>query len=219
MKVILCTCCDDIPSCLESLIIKMVLCAQYKYQVNICIAQVHIGNWHMELDAGDERFGIACRGTGPLHLANWQTVIDLETKKQQITHCTRHLNVLLFSQWGSPTYNQAEVPPYRGSNVSANLSCLFEDRPLRDDTVSGGLPIKWEEWLKVENEAGQGEDHHELDCLCDSHAGGEVGRPGWRWRRVEEIWIDAVSNVFSVMYHCASSLFLFLWVDIVLINC
>lgn len=95
-KQCLCTCWDDILSCLESLIIKMVLCAQYKHQVNICIAQVHIGNWNMETDTGDERFGSAFRGTGPLHLANWQSIVDLETKKQQITDCKLRNVCLIF---------------------------------------------------------------------------------------------------------------------------
>ena len=40
------------------------------------------------------------------------------------------------------THSQAEVSSLRDSNVSTDLSCLPEDRPLRDVTVSDGAPIK-----------------------------------------------------------------------------
>lgn len=82
-----CTCCDDIPSLLEGLIIKMVLRTQCKQHIHFCIAQVHIGNGKKKPDTREERFGIACRGTGPLHLVSRQVIINLETKKQQITNC------------------------------------------------------------------------------------------------------------------------------------
>lgn len=45
-------------------------------------------------------------------------------------------------QCGFPTHSQTEVQSLRRSDVSADLSCLSQDRPLRDVTVSGGMPIK-----------------------------------------------------------------------------
>ncbi len=84
--------------------------------------------------------------------------------------------------FGFQTHSEAEVPSFRDSNISADLRCLSEDRPLCDVTMSHGFPIKWEEWLKAENEAWQGKDHHQhhhLGHAClpgNGHEEDEVGR-------------------------------------------
>lgn len=75
----MCTCCDDIPSSLEGLVIKMVLLTQSVNHVHFCIAEIHVGNGDLEHDGWEERGG-GIWGAGPLHLFSWQAVINLETK-------------------------------------------------------------------------------------------------------------------------------------------
>lgn len=62
------------------------------------------------------------------------------------------------SVWLS-THSQAEVPPLRGGDISADLGRLSEGGPLCDVTVSGGLSIKGEERMEAVNDAWQGDDH------------------------------------------------------------
>jgi len=47
----MCTCCDDIPSVLKGLIIKMMLLTQRKNLVHFCVAEVHIGDGRLEKDS------------------------------------------------------------------------------------------------------------------------------------------------------------------------
>jgi len=73
------------------------------------------------------------------------------------------------------THSQAEDPSLRGSDVSADLGRLPEDRPLRDVAVSDVILI--EEWLEAVNEGWQGDGHHEPE----SHD----GKQSWRERRLK----------------------------------
>lgn len=116
-----------------------------------------------------------------------------------------YATVLTLSQFqcGFPTHSQAEVPSLRSSNVSADLCCFSEDRPFCDDTVSGGVPIKWEEWLEAVNEAWPEEDHHqqEHNCLPGSHDA------GWRRRNLNcyRLLYSAVQLSLFACFHFTSA--------------
>lgn len=94
-----------------------------------------------------------------------------------------------------PTHSQAEVSSLGHSNVSADLSCLPEDRPLRDVTVSDGAPVKWEQRLEAVDEPWQGEDHQqqEHDRPPESHDGG-----WWSWTK--RINLDANLSLLSRLW-------------------
>lgn len=90
---LLCTCCDDISSSLEGLVIKMMLLTQRKNHVHFCVTEVHFGNGCLEDDSREERRGGACGGAGPLHLDSWQAVINLEAKKWHNWVCIRKIEI------------------------------------------------------------------------------------------------------------------------------
>lgn len=81
------TFCDDITSFLEGLAIKVVLLTQRIDHVNLGVAEVNVCNGSVEYDIWEEMSGGSGGGTGPLHLVNWQAVIDLKMNRWRIIEC------------------------------------------------------------------------------------------------------------------------------------
>lgn len=83
-KPLRCTCCDDVPSFLKCLIIKMMPSTEHEPNVHVCVAEVYDCNGDLEVEGGEDRRGGICRA-GPLHGFSRQAVVNLKTNKDACT--------------------------------------------------------------------------------------------------------------------------------------